>query len=383
MTSQKRWIRLFSFLAACLIPFGGMAEPTLTEKSLSLGGSRITYPAVTGMEDAEAEKAVNDAIVSGGHIADYLTRMSELISSGKITTEWFGGLYGDYLSIAFLAEGDVEDSRNTSVWTAVNLNLTTGQPFTWEELFAEPENAEEELIAYLEESAAPDLSPMLLNSRVTPVPETFRIDETGLIFLYPADQLCTLHDRAGDIHLAWCELQPLLNLDQGSPADRIGIPEALTLTAESVERIRTIAGGGCVPGIPVTIGESLQALTDRYHLVTDPDVYEGGRMFSLEGGCFRRVYLLTDFLSEDWENSVVQGIRMDRGNLSGLCIGSTSCEEWRMLLGEPDYTVVFDEQKAEINRTVPGECDYYACGAYQLRLQCSQDGVLYSIILTE
>ena len=169
----------------------------------------------------------------------------------------------------------------------------------------------------------------------------------------------------------------------GSIADRIGVTKTLTLTADSADRIRSIAGSGCLPGIPVTIGDGLQSLTDRYHLVTDPDVYEGGRMFTLEGGCFRRVYLLTDFLSEDWENSVVQGIRMDRGNLAGLCIGSTSSEEWRMLLGEPDYTVAYDEQKAEINRTVPGECDYYPCGAYQLRLQSDQDGILYSIILTE
>lgn len=383
MTSRKGWIRLFSLLAACLIPFGTAAEPALTEKSLSLGESSISYPAVTGMADEETEKAVNDAIVAEGRIADYLTRMSQLISSGKIVTEWTGGLYGDYLSVAFLTEGDIEGTRNTSVWTAANLDLATGQPFSWTALFTDPETAGKDLSAYLEESAAPDLSPMLLNSSVVPIPETFRVDETGLTLLYPADQLCTLHDRAGDIHLAWCELKPMLNLDAGSIADRIGVTKTLTLTADSADRIRSIAGSGCLPGIPVTIGDGLQSLTDRYHLVTDPDVYEGGRMFTLEGGCFRRVYLLTDFLSEDWENSVVQGIRMDRGNLAGLCIGSTSSEEWRMLLGEPDYTVAYDEQKAEINRTVPGECDYYPCGAYQLRLQSDQDGILYSIILTE
>lgn len=106
-------------------------------------------------------------------------------------------------------------------------------------------------------------------------------------------------------------------------------------------------------------------------------------MFALEGGCFRRVYLLTDHLSEDWDNSVVQGIRMDRGNFSGLCIGTTAREEWRLILGEPDYTVTYDDEKAELNRTVPGECDYYSCGKYQLRLQSDLDGILYSIILTE
>lgn len=383
MTCRKGWSRLLCWLTVCMIPFAAFAEPSLTEKSLTLGESSISYPIVVGLEDEAAAKTVNDAIVAEGRVADYLTRMSELISSGRIVTTWIGGLYGDLLSVGFLTEGMVTDSRNSSVWTAANLNLTDGQPFQWTDLFTNPETAGEELAAYLEESVSQDLSPMLLNNDLTPIPDVFRVDDTGLTLLYPAAQCCTLRDRAGDIHLAWCELRPMLNLEKGSLADRLGVSETLMLTENSAERIRSAAGSGCLPGIPAMVGDGLQALTDEYLLLTDPDVYEGGRMFALEGGCFRRVYLLTDHLSEDWDNSVVQGIRMDRGNFSGLCIGTTAREEWRLILGEPDYTVTYDDEKAELNRTVPGECDYYSCGKYQLRLQSDLDGILYSIILTE
>ena len=57
MTSRKGRIRLLSFLAACLIPFGAAAELKLTEKSLTLGESSISYPAGTGMENAETERS--------------------------------------------------------------------------------------------------------------------------------------------------------------------------------------------------------------------------------------------------------------------------------------------------------------------------------------
>ena len=362
---------------------GGIAEATLTEKSLELGKSRVAYPAVSGMADAETEVAVNEAIVTEGHVKDYLARMSMLISGGQLTTDWEGGIFGDILSVSFLTEGAVTTSRHESVRTAVNLDLKTGEPIHWTQLMRDPEEANAFLRDYLEETVVPDLSEMLLCSEVTPIPDAFRMDESGLTFLYSAEQLCTLHDRAGEIHLAWCEIQELLNTETGSIVERMGVLSSLTLDNESGEKIREMASGGRLAGIPASVGEPLKPLTDRYHLVIDPDVYEGGRMFSLEGGPFRRVFLLTDFLSEEWDESIVQGIRADRGNYAGLCIGLTTRAEWRKALGEPDYAVEIDEEKAERNRTTPGSCDYYRCGDYQLRLESDLDGILKSVILAE
>ena len=144
-----------------------------------------------------------------------------------------------------------------------------------------------------------------------------------------------------------------------------------------------MAESGRLPDVPVKIGEGLKALTDHYHMLTDPDVYEGGRLFALEGACFRNVFLMTDFLSEKWDDSIVQGIRMDRGCAWGLCIGETVREDWRTALGEPDAETELDADKAEANRMEPGACDYYNFGNYQLRLYCNGDGVLSSIVLTE
>ena len=92
---------------------------------------------------------------------------------------------------------------------------------------------------------------------------------------------------------------------------------------------------------------------------------------------------MTDFLSESWDTSVVDGIRMDEGNLFGLVTGRTEQAAWRQLLGEPDHTVEYDEEKAEAYRTVPGSRDYYEFGGNRLQLHANEEGVLVSVIISE
>ena len=151
---------------------------------------------------------------------------------------------------------------------------------------------------------------------------------------------------------------------------------------KSAEQLLAASAEGSLTGIPVKLGDSVQEMTDRYHLLTDPDGFEGGRLFALEGGCFRGVYLMTDDLTRGWENSKVEGIRMDQGCLWGLCVNETMREDWISVLGEPDGSAAIDEEKAEANRLVPGTCDYYSCGEYQLRLYSDDTGCLICIVLT-
>ena len=127
----------------------------------------------------------------------------------------------------------------------------------------------------------------------------------------------------------------------------------------------------------------MQELIDRYALLTDPDIYEGGRMIALEDGAFRNVYILTDALTETFDNSVVQGIRADRLNYYGLCTGVTTMDDWRAMLGNPDTTLAVNEARAESWRIVPGTSDYYTFGDYRLRLHADESGVLRSVFLTK
>ncbi len=358
---------------------------SLTEMSLALGNSVVRYPAADGIADETLRQAVDEQMKTGLDTDTYLNRMMTLISEEtlRIETAWEGAVLGDVISCVVSAEGALADSRNTHRWTWSNIDLRDGHEITLDELFADGEAAREALEEYLDFEVAPELSAHLANSELMPLPDGFRLERTGLTLLYPVNRLSTLRDRAGAVKIGWNEIREYLdNGEDGIPA-RIGAAEMMTLDDKSAERIREMAESGRLPDIPVKIGEGLKALTDHYHLLTDPDVYEGGRLFALEGACFRNVFLMTDFLSEKWDDSIVQGIRMDRGCAWGLCIGETAREDWRAALGEPDAETGLEAEKAEANRMEPGACDYYNFGNYQLRLYCDMDGVLSSIVLTE
>ena len=384
----RECIRKILCVAAILSLAAGPAladDVSLTEMSLALGNSVVRYPAADGIVDETLREAVDEMMKAGLDTDTYLGRMMTLISEEtlRIETTWEGSVLGDVISCVVSAEGALADSRSTHRWTWTNIDLRDGHEITLDELFADGETARAALEEYLDFEVAPELSAHLANSELTPLPDGFRLEQTGLTLLYPVNRLSTLRDRAGAVKIGWNEIRGYLDDGEDGIPARIGAAEMMTLDDESAERIREMAESGRLPDIPVKIGEGLKALTDHYHMLTDPDVYEGGRLFALEGACFRNVFLMTDFLSEKWDDSIVQGIRMDRGCAWGLCIGETAREDWRAALGEPDAESGLDADKAEANRMEPGACDYYNFGNYQLRLYCNGDGILSSIVLTE
>ena len=367
--------------AYCLAETGIRVE----DRGLDLSDEiSIHYPAVTGLPDAALEEQINDRIQQDNGILEYLARAAQLISGGSLKTEWTGGIAGgDLFTCTVSAEGALETTRSDHALTGSNIDLRDGHEIVLSELFTDEAAAREMIESYLEDEVAPDLSAHLQNSELTPMPETFVIEPAGLRLLYPVKMLSTLSDRAGDIRIGWYHLRDALMLGEDSILSRLGVGEMINLTPESAEKLKSGAAEGSLPGIPVFLGDPMQELTDRYHLLTDPDGYEGGRMFALEGGAFRKVSLLTDDLSRSWENSTVQGIRMDEGCVYGLCVGETLREEWLSVLGEPDNEADISEEKAEANRIVPGKCDYYSCGDYRLQLYSDEGGVLVSVVLAE
>ena len=308
-----------------------------------------------------------------------------------MVVSWRGTALGTVFSFEMLAEGAVETQRPTSVWQAGNIDLRDGSEVLWEDLFQDPEGAGDAIDAYLEEEVSPELSAHLQSSQLTPIPELFRVHERGLILFYPMHQLSTLSDRAGAVLIPWDKVEPYLNLEAGSRIESMGIIARLPWNENASEEsfaglkapVVSAVSAGEIPGIPVKLGDGLQDLTDSWHLLIDPDVYALGRFFSLEGAEFRGVFLMTDYLSESWENSLVDGIRVDTGSLYGLTIGKTRQEIWRQILGQPEYTVEMDETQAEAYRTVPGIRDYYVFGEHRLQLHADEEGLLRSLILSE
>ena len=360
-----------------------VAEPVVEQKGLALGESYVYYPQVTGMEDAALQERVNAALLQSTGAEALLTRLPlTMHSAAPLQADFTWQLLGDVLTVVVKAQGPVLNDRATQVWHTANMDLTTGEAITFEDIFADAGAARLALTDYLEWGVAPQLSAHLRNSQLTPLPETFCISEAGLTLYYPMEQLATLSDRAGTVTIRWCEMLEYLQLGEGTILNRIGAERMLTLDETSAEAIRVAAESGQLPGIPVKLGDSVQEAVDTHKLLIDPDLYENGRMIQLEDGAFQGVYLLTDSLTDSWEHSVVQGIRADQMNLYGLMTDVTTQAEWRSVLGEPDATVEVDEVKAEANRILTGYSDYYNFEGVQLRLHANDEGVLASMFIS-
>ena len=376
--------RILALLLMIVLSLGiSLAEEVaVTDVGLDLLGSSVHYPQLTGMADAAVQARINAAIMEKGRINDRITRMAALMNAPvKLNVSYSYALQGDVFSCAILADGAVENSRATQVWSAVNVDLHTGEEITFADLFTDVDAATAFIETYLDEQVAPELSAHLAAGSLTPIPETFTISPTGLTLYYDIDDFRTLSDKAGAVTLLWTELRDHLRLDMTDVLADLSIP--LHLEISSGDDLAEALAGGSFDGVPAALGQNVQELVEHYALLTDPDIYEGGRMIALEDGAFRNVYILTDALTETFDNSVVQGIRADRLNYYGLCTGVTTMDDWRAMLGDPDTTLSVNEARAESWRIVPGTSDYYTFGDYRLRLHADENGVLRSVFLTK
>ena len=354
---------------------------------LDLLGSSVHYPQLTGLADEAVQARINAAIMEKGRINDRISRMAALMNAPvKLNVSYSytlnAILEGGVFSCAILADGAVETSRATQAWSAVNVDLRTGEEITFADLFTDVDAATAFIESYLDEQVAPDLSAHLAAGSLTPIPETFTISSTGLTLYYDIEDFRTLSDKAGTVTILWCELREHLRWGQTDVLMAINANQHIALGEDGALYIPEAVQAGAFDGIPATLGQPMQELIDRYALLTDPDIYEGGRMIALEDGAFRGVYILTDALTDDFDRSVVQGIRADRLNFWGLCTGDTTIDWWREVLGEPETTLVVAEERAESWRIVPGTSDYYTLGDYRLRLHADESGVLRSVFLT-
>ena len=377
--------RILAFCMLLLLTTSALAQsPAVNDMSLALMGNSVHYPQLTGLEDPAVQTAVNAAIMEKGQINARLARMAALLDAPvKLSVTYDYTLQGDVFSCAILANGAVETSRATQVWSTVNMNLSTGAEISFADLFIDESAAVAFLETYLDEQVAPELSAHLAAGSLTPIPAEFTISPTGLSLYYDIDAFRTLSDKAGTVTILWHELREHLKLGQADVLMAIGANGHIALGKDGESHIPDALQSGGFVGIPAAIGQPMQELIDRYALLTDPDIYEGGRMIALEDGAFRGVYILTDALTEEFDQSVVQGIRADRLNFYGLCTGDTTIDWWREVLGTPDNTLTVNEERAEAWRIVPGASDYYTFGDYRLRLHADENGVLRSVFLTK
>lgn len=359
--------------------------PTVQDVATVIGENAIHYPQLSGMADEKYQQSINDAIVEKANIAQRMVTLSTLQAGGSgLQVTYKAYLKADIFSTVISAKGILENGRSGQVYTALNYDLQTGTPLSISDLFTDTDAAVAAMEQILQSTYLDELSSYMENSDLTPLPtEQFSLDANGITFYYPYRQFALLSGYSGAAQFAYHEISEFLRTDAG------GVPARLDMLAKSYtdEETRALieqdARTGVLSDVPVQLGESMQPLIDQNRLLRVPDRYPGGRYCQLEAPVFRRVLILTDELSNTFEQSVVQGIMSFRADWYGIKTGATEQKRWREILGQAENTVAFTDSMAYDYGLLAGTADYYSIGGHQVMLYADADQLLYAIRLTQ
>ena len=388
--NQRLVLLIFMFCMLLALPSSqiGKAEALqaaqITEVSTAIGDNSVRYPQLAGMADAQVQQTINDAIVEKAKIAQRLVTLGVLQGGGSgLTVDYDAYVGGGIFSAVINAVGVMENGRSGQSYTGLCFDLATGEPVSLSALFTDVDGAVAQMEATLEDTYLDELSSYLAYAELTPLPtDNFSLDADGITFYYPADQFSLLSGYCGAAQFNYDEISDFLRTDEGSLPVAMGIlPQTLT-DAEMKAKIEQAAKDGTLPHVRATLDEPMTDLIEKYRLLRQPDQYPGGKYYQLEAPMFRQILVLSDALTSGYENSVVEGIMSFRTNLYGIQTGVTPRDRWLAVLGNPQSTVVFDEELAYDYGLSVGTADYYTIGSRQLLLYADESDTLYAIRLS-
>ena len=393
MIVLQRMKHVFFYLCIMLLAFAQPAfaantetqQPTVKEISTVIGDNAVRYPQLEGLTDEKTQQAINNAIVEKAKIAQRMVTLTTLKSgSAGLQVQYEAYVDEGVFSTVISAFGILENGRSGQEYTTLNYNLSDGRELTFADFFADPDTAAEDMETILQNTLGEDLSAYLVNASLTPLPRNnFSFNADGITFYYPADQFSLLSGYCGAAQFTYWEVtSDLISSADGLPARLGAFPEPLN-DAEMKQNIIETVEKGTLPQIPVTIGDAMTDLVKQYRLVRQPDQYPGGKYYQLEAPAFRQVLVLSDALTNGYEQSKAEGLLSFRTNLFGLQTGVASQKRWREVLGEPDSTVSFDEAMAYDYGLPVGTADYYTFGNRQLLMYADENGILYAVRISD
>lgn len=379
---MRKMLCILFLLLALATP--ALAQTQVDEVRTQIGENYVTYPQLTGMADEAVQKKINDDIVLSSGVANHLVTLATLGDS-----PW--GLKVDYqltllkdgvFSAMMNAQGKMPDGHEGQAYSALTYDLTTGERLTLDALFQDADAAVAWMETVAEESLGQELSGYMQYSDITPLPrETFTLDADGITFWYPSDQLRLMSGYSGACQFFYSELADFFLTGEDTLPAQIGAAEAPLSQQEARKAIEAAVTAGKLPHVPVTLGDHMTDVVERYRLLRTPDEFPGGRYYVLEEPIFREILVISDAIQSGYGASVVEGVQMRRGDLCGLLIGQAIQEDWRAMLGQPDETMTFTDNMAYDYGLPAGESDIYHFGGHELRLHADTDGVLRAVQL--
>ena len=372
---------LFLSVASVLAETPSQA-PAVEEIVMENGNNRLSYPQLTGLEDAAVQQLINDDIVLSADLT------SHMITLATLAPDSLWGLQVSYeacvnervASFVISAEGKMPNNRQGQTNTPLTYDLQTGRRLTAADLFTN----ETEAAQWLEDEAlrtlGEEISDYEDSSTLLPIPlDRFSLDEYGITFWYSPQQFTTIAGRAGACRFDYDEIRHLLNTAEDALPVTSGLLKPVPDADAQRLAVHQAAQHRKLEQLPVTLGEPMTDIVARYALSRTPDEFPGGRYFAMEHPLFRSIYLISDAMQSGYEHSVLEGIQLRRGAFCGLLIGQARQEEWRQLLGEPAEMITVTESMAYDYALPAGNCDIYLIDGCAVRFYADGQGVLAAV----
>lgn len=388
---RNRFFVLVLTVTLCLLTIGSVfaenAGDNLTSvpSAIEMGDNAVTYPQLSGHADEAVQAAINSDIIISGSISSHIVTLSTLGGGSFGLQVSYKDYIGDgFYSVMLFADGKQPDGRDGHSVVALSYDLTTGKKLELSQIFANPEQAVSVLEDMAEASIGIEMTEYMEYTDVRPLPVMgFYLDETGITFCYPANQLRYLSGNPVSCHFLYEEIASLLLPAEDGLPFRLGLVGDPLSDEESRDIIIAAVKQGRLPCLPATLGDPMQDIVDAGKLLREPDSFPGGRYFLLEAPEYRSIYLISDDMQSGYEQSALMGIQQRRGGLGGLVVGASTRDQWLRILGQPDETIQFTENMAFDYQLPVGQSDHYSFGDHVIRFHSDESGVLFAIQLNK
>ena len=380
--------RLFLFtltliLAASVFPGAAQGEGSVDMVSVSQNGGEVSYPQLRGFANTFVQDTVNQAILTEGDVQSCLNTLKtfteaapgslKVSSSAQILKSAAGQ---DLLAVLIEAEGSLSFGPPSHRYTPLMFSLATGQRISCDQIFADCGQAKDAIEETLEERLGESLSNYLDASELFPFPlERFLLTETGVSFFYPEKSMVWLSGKSAFIHFLYGEIDGLLNTAPDSPLTGLSLYAGLSLGGHTRGDIEKAVSLGQLPGLPVKLGDAMNAVLEDFPLQHDPEGFASGQKYQLEDDRFRGTWLLSG------DGQTVSGLFSRRVNLYGLITGKASLDMIKSALGEPASAVSLGFEAAQLYGVPAGTMLEYAFDGASLKLFVDEEQALSAVWL--
>ena len=281
---------------------------------------------------------------------------------------------GKIASMARTWQGEQADGREGSSAAALTISLETGMEIYLDELFADYEGAIAAMETIIERDILGEMSDYMEYADLLPMPtDCYAITEQGLTVYYPEERYRYFDGEAGSVTFLWHEIADYIG--EESPVYEVSRPQMVDVAGLRTAMALGIFEEYMQPRLYLELERARQVerLGDPDY-TTDALVYpvERKRGFAVE---------IPKYAETDEEETPISAVRASRIAVCGLMTGKTTAEELYAIFGEPQMTIVYDEDEAADALLEPGESLFFEEMETVLQAHFDENGLLSCLIL--